>query len=155
MSYNPKQAQVAKVALQVQTLKLPFTIAGSATAANVVFTPYNSDVLFCKTAGTNTITVAAGALDSGETVPTLQAEDDSAGKFSLLAKVSETINKIVGAELKQFGGTAQNPGSIALANTTGLTANGDKIVLDLNTGIAHNTAVTLTYCLEISYVAAE
>lgn len=155
MNYNPKQAQVAKPALEVQTLRLPFTIAGSATSANVVVTPSYPAVLFCKTLGTNTITAAAGALDSGEATPTLQVEDDSAGKFSLLVKVSESITSIVAARISRLGGSDANPGSVALANTTGLTANGDKIVLDINTGVAHNTAGTITYCLEISYVAAQ
>ena len=155
MAYSPKDSNVAKSNLQVQTLRLPFTIAGSATSANVVVTPYDTTVLFINTAGVTQISTSTGALDSGEASPSMGTISDAGGQFGALVKVNETINKIVGAELLQLGGSSQAPGTITLANTTGLTANGNKIVLNVNSGFAYNSATTLTGCLVVHYIAAQ
>jgi hypothetical protein len=152
MAYTPKTSAVQKSALQVQTLHLPFTIAGSATSANVVVTAYNPDVLFINTDGTTGITIAKGALDTGEATPTYTSTSDSSGNFAVLVKVGEAIGKIVDASLVQFG--HDDASYATLANTTGLSANGDKICLNILGCSAYNSATTIQATLVVSYIVS-
>lgn len=153
MAYMAKSELVQGRQLKVQKLEIPFTITGNATPASVVVVVDEPSIMFVKTQGTDKITVAAGALDSGEAVPTFVAQNDGTGLFSVLIKVSEQIDKVCYARIvKRNSHTGADTAKIA--NTTGISANGDKIALDCDTSV-DLSAASLNACLEIAYIVKE
>lgn len=152
-NYQAKTELVLAKQLKVQTLSFPFSILGNATPASVVVSQDDPALLFIQTEGTDRITVAAGALDSGEAVPTYTAPNDANGQFAILVKVSEAIKKVHSAKIVRRNG--QEVISCSMANTTGLSANGDKIALNADSAVALNAANTLDACLEVSYEVVE
>ena len=148
MSYQAKNEGPLDVQLKVQELCLPFSITASATPAAVVVAQDDPAVLFIKTEGVDRITSAAGALDSGEAVPTYVSQNDANGLFSVLVKVGEPIGKVVGAYIVRR--TAHGLDTCKLANTTGISANGDKIALDCDSGV-NLTTTSLDAVLVLKY----
>lgn len=148
-NYNAKADLVQNRQLKVQRLVIPFTITGNATPASVVITRDEPGILFLKTEGVNQITAA---LDAADGTPTLAAADDSDGIFNLMVKISEPVGKVMQAKVS--GRASAAIVGCTLANTTGITAGGDKIVLNCDTAVDFSAA-NLDGCLEVEYVVAE
>lgn len=149
MSYDPKSEHTRSVALKVQSLYLHLFIDGDAVPANKKHRPDDSAVLFIKTEG---IDDTSSALDSGEAAPSFVAPVDANGQFSVLVKVSEKIKRIVSAKCVRQD--ASEVISCTLANTSGLSANGDKIVLNIDSAV-NLAAGDYRGCLEVQYVVDE
>lgn len=152
MSYQAKDSAVRGRQLKVQRLSIPLLITGHATPASVVAKADEPAIMFVQTEGVDGITVAKGALDSGQAVPSFTAADDSDGKFGVLIRVGEQVGKIVSFSVspRATGSTA----SVTLANTTGLDSVGDKICLDVDTAV-DLSAANLDCTLTVEYVVAE
>lgn len=148
MPYEAKDSLVRGRQLKIQELKIPFSIAsGAASSSND-----EPGVLFIKTASVDQITEAAGALDSGEAVPTFVAQNNANGLFSALVKVQEPIKKVACAMIVIRNAHGLN--TCKLANTTGISENGDKIALDCDTSV-DLSAAALDACLIVSYEVEE
>jgi hypothetical protein len=149
MSYTAKQELVRNRQLKVQQLAIPLSITGNATPASVVPTSDERGIVFLRTEGVNQITPAL----NGDTAPTLVAQNDANGLFSVMIVIGEQIQKVLSAELvsRSAHSTAD---SAKLANTNGITALGDKIVLDCDTAVNLSSA-SLDACLIVRYIAAE
>jgi hypothetical protein len=149
MSYSAKQELVRNRQLEVQQLAIPLSITGNATPASVVVASDEPGIVFLKTQGVDKITAAL----AGDTAPTLVAQNDANGLFSVMIVIGEQIQKVLSAELvsRSAHSTAD---SAKLANTTGITALGDKIVLDCDTAVNLSSA-SLDSCLIVRYIAAE
>lgn len=148
--FQAKDRNTRERQLKVIELEIPFSIVGSATAANVVPTCDEPALVFLATEGVDQITAA---LDSGEAAPTFASPSDSAGTFNIMVKVGESISKVIGAMIIPRTST----GSVKpayLANTTGIDANGNKICLNCTSAVAVNTTNTLNAILKVSYVPA-
>lgn len=150
MSYSPKDSAIAAQALKVQELVVNFSILGNATPASVAISRSEPGFVFLKTEGVDQITAA---LDSGDGSPTLAAANDANCVLNVLIKLNEQVAKVCGAVFHKSNGAENVP--VYLANTTGITALGDKIVLNLDGATALNTGNTLAGCLVVRYVAAE
>lgn len=146
MSFNAKQELVLGRQLKVQELCIPLVITGNATPASVALSVDEPSVLFLKTQGVDKITAA---LDAGETAPTFVAQNDANGLFSAMVKVGEQIEKVISANIVRRN--EHGADTAKLANTTGISANGDKIVLDCDTGKDLSTS-NLDACLIVRYV---
>lgn len=154
MSFTPKNELTAQAALAVQTLVLPFTITGSATPASVVFKADQPAMLFAKTEGVDQCTVAAGALDAADTVPTFLTASDAGGDFGIVVRIGEPLKKVISCQV--VCSSAENAGANAIyptAPTTGIVAGGslDKIALSVKNAPAFSTAVTVTGCVIVTY----
>lgn len=149
MSYIAKQELVQNRQLKVQELAIPLSITGNATPASVVVASDEPGIVFLKTQGVDKITAAL----AGDTAPTLVAQNDANGLFSVMIVIGEQIQKVLSAELvsRSAHSTAD---SAKLANTTGITALGDKIVLDCDTAVNLSSA-SLDSCLIVRYIVAE
>lgn len=145
-NYYAKDELVQGRQLKVQRLVIPFTITHNATASLVVIGRDEPALLFLKTQGVDEITAVADGS------PTLAAANDAAGTFNILVKLNEQIVKVMNAQVD--GRTAALVAGCTLANITGLTAAGDKIVLNCTTGVNSSTT-DLDACLCLEYVAAE
>lgn len=150
MSYTPKNELVQNRQLKVQRLVIPFAITGNATPASVAISRDEPAVLFLKTEGVNQITPA---LDTADGTPTLVSANDGNGIFNLMLKISEPVGKVMQAKVVTRSGTAAAV-VCGLANTTGITAGGDKIVLNCDTAV-DLSAANLDACLEVEYVVSE
>lgn len=150
--FEAKKPIVREKQLKVQSLYLPFSIVGNATPASVAVTRDDPAILFIRTEGTDSITEAAGALDAGETDPSFATEVDANGVFSLLVKIEEAIHKVVAAKIIRRNG--QEVISCSMADTDGISANGDKIVLNADSGV-DLSAATLDAALEVHYIVSE
>lgn len=153
MSYLPKESQVQKRALKVQSLVIPFQIVGSATPASVVLSNDEPSVLFMNSEGVTQISVAGGALDSGEAVPSFSlAKSDAGGDVNCLVKVGEQIEKICQAQviIRSSGAAVAS-----YADATPISANGDKLLLNIENLPAFNSAVTVSGCLKVDYIVQE
>lgn len=147
-NYVAKNELVQNAQLKVQELCLDLAITGNATPASVAISRDDPAILFLKTQGVDEIT---GALD-GDTLPTYVAQNDGNGLFSALIKVQEPVGKILCAQLIRR--TAHGVDTVKLANTTGISAAGDKIALDCDTGV-DLSAANLNACLIVRYAVAE
>jgi len=147
-NYNAKQDLVLNRQLKVQELAIPLSITGNATPASVVVASDEPGIVFLKTQGVDKITAAL----NGDTAPTFVAQNDGNGLFSVMIVVGEQIGKVLCAQLVRRNAHAAD--SAKLANTTGITALGDKIVLDCDTAV-DLSAASLDACLIVRYVAAE
>lgn len=148
-SFYPKSELVQNRQLKVQRLVIPFVITGNATPASVAISRDEPGILFLKTEGVNQITPA---LDAADGTPTLASANDANGLFNLMVKISEPIGKVMRASVQ-----SRNAAAIVgctLANTSGITAGGDKIVLNCDTAV-DLSAANLDACLELEYVVAE
>lgn len=148
-NFPAKDEKVQNAQLKAQELCLRLAITGNATPANVAVSVDDPAILFLKTEGVDKITAA---LDSGDGSPTFVAQDDSNGLFSAMVKVGEQVSKVLSAQLIRR--TAHGVDTCKLADTDGITAVGDKIVLDCDTGV-DLSAANLDACLIVKYVVAE
>lgn len=149
MSYNAKNELVQNRQLKVQRLVIPFLITGNATPASVVLANDEPALLFLKTQGVNQITPA---LDPADGTPTLAAANDASGIFNLMVKISEPVGKVMHAYVQSRDAAAIV--GCTLANTSGVTAAGDKIVLNCDHTV-DLSAANLNACLVLEYVCAE
>lgn len=149
MSFIAKKSPVLEQQLKVQSVAIPVSITGNATPASVVAKSDADALVFIKTEGTNRITAAAGALDSGETAPSFVAAVDATGKFAVLVKVGEQIEKAISCLLVRRDGHAVENCKIA-----GISSAGDKIGLDCDTAV-DLSAANLDASLELKYVVKE
>ena len=147
-NYYAKQELVQNRQLKVQELAIPLTITGNATPASVVVASDEPSILFLKTEGVNKITAAL----NGDTAPTFVSQVDANGLFSVMLVIGEQIQKVLSAQL--ITRNAHSAGSVKLANTTGISALGDKICLDCDTAV-DLSAASLDACLVVKYIVAE
>ena len=147
-SYYAKQELVQNRQLKVQSLSIPLSITGNATPASVVVSSDEPAILFIKTQGVDKITPAL----NGDTAPTFVSQVDATGLFSVMLVIAEQIQKVNCAQLIRRSAHATD--SAKIANVTGITALGDKIVLDCDTA-ADLSAANLDACLVVQYVVAE
>lgn len=145
-NYASKDELVQGRQLKVQRLVIPFVITASATASAVVLSNDEPALLFLKTAGVDQITAVADGS------PSFASPSDAAGTFNILVKLNEVAAKVMHAEV--IGRNASLNVNCTLANTTGLTAAADKIVLNCTSGINETTTNT-NACLCVEYVIAE
>ena len=146
-NFNAKDANVLNRQLKVQRLVIPFVITGNATPASVVVANDEPSVLFLKTEGVDQITPA---LDTADGTPSLTAANDANGIFNLMLKLSESVAKVCQAKITVRSGTAAVV-VCTIADTDGITAAGDKIVLNCDTAV-DLSAANLNACLEVEYV---
>ena len=153
MSYRSKQPTVLGRQLKVQKLSIPFTIVGSATAANVTISCDEPAVMFIKTEGNDQITAA---LASGETITYVSTPTDSTGIFTVLIKTGETVSKLVSARCKRYHSTVASSTEqlVGPGDADGLTSAGN-IALNVDSDIALNAANTLACTMEVEYVVSE
>jgi len=137
---------------KVQSLVIPLTIAGSATAANVVCRNDEPGFVFLQTEGVDQITAA---LSTNETVTYTTAANDANGIFRILVKIDEPVVKVCGAFLSRRSAAAQEP--VFLGSATGITTGsggGQSIMLVADSALALNSGSnTLDACLIVQYVA--
>ena len=155
IAYQPKNELVASKALRVQELCLPFSIAGSATSANVVVTVDDPALLFIRTQGTDRITVASGGLDSADTAPTYTSPNDANGQFAILVRINEPVSKVISAELIRLDSQEVISCTLPSAPSSGIVAGGnlDKIALNADSG-ANFASDSPKYCLVVRYMAS-
>lgn len=153
-SRDAKNELVRDKLLKVQTLRLPFTITGASSTQNVVVTQEDPSLLFIRTQGQDRITVAAGALVTGQSAPSYASAVDSAGQFGIMVRVYETVTEVLGAKIvhRSAGGSVLGCG---LANTTGIGPNSDQICLNADVAEDFSTSAVLDAYLEVSYINAE
>lgn len=145
-NYYSKDELVQGRQLKVQRLVIPFVITHNATASAVVISRDEPALLFLKTEGVDEITAVADGS------PSFASPSDSAGTFNILVKLNEVAAKVMHAEV--IGRDAALVKNCTLANTSGLTAAGDKIVLNCTTAVNSSTT-DLNACLCVEYVIAE
>lgn len=146
MSFQAKDPVVRDRQLKVQTLRIPLAITGNATPASVVVRSDEPAVLFLKTQGVDQI---SGVVDGS---PSFAAANDANGVFNAMLKINEPLAKVVCAKLVSRSGTECI--ACSMANTSGLSAAGDKILLNVDSSV-DLSAANLDACLEVSYVVAE
>lgn len=154
MSFEPKDSQVASRALKVQKLSIPIAITGNAIPASKVLASDEPSLVFIKTEGLDQITVAKGALETGETLPTLATATDATGVINVLVKINEPLSKVMSVKLIGRTATALDKQGTVLAFTTGSTNSGKSIVANFTTGV-DLAAASIDACLEVEYVVAE
>lgn len=153
-NFDAKNELVRARQLKVETLRIPFTITGASSTQNVVTTTDEPAILFIQTQGTNRITVADGALATGESAPTYASPTDSTGAFAILVRVKETAVKAMSCTLTKR--TANGVQSCSLANTTGITNGGDGFCFNATSSVDFTSGSnTLDACLEVSYIVTE
>jgi hypothetical protein len=139
---------------------LPFQIVGHATPASKTRQIDDPSVLFLELEGSglDDINEASGALDPSETDPTFTtAVSDANGIFNCLIKVGEPIKKVLRASCKRSSTTvaeADDSFIVSLGDADGITANGDKIILTVDSDSAL-TSGTHNLCLEVEYQVSE
>lgn len=154
MSFDAKDSQVLGRQNKVQRLVIPFTITGNATPASKVIASDEPSLLFIKTEGLNQITIAAGALETGETLPSLASATDSTGVINALVKINEPLAKVMSVKVIGRTATALDKQGQILAFTTGSTNSGKSVVCNLTTGVDLGAA-SIDATLEVEYVVAE
>jgi hypothetical protein len=158
--YDPKSSGVAAAQLKAQRLVLNFSVVGHATPASKSSSVDDPSVLFLQLEGTgqDNITVAAGALDTAETVPSFTTSaSDASGILNCLVKISEPIKKVLSATCTRQSTTvaeADDAFIVSLGDADGLTANGDKIILTIDSNGAF-TSGTHNLCLVVNYSVDE
>jgi len=148
-NYYAKNELVQERQLKVQELALRLSITGNATPASVVVAVDDPSILFLRTEGVNKITAA---LDTADGTPTIVSPVDANGLFAAMIKVGEPIKKVLSAQLIRR--TAHGVDTVKLADTDGITAAGDKIILDCDTGV-DLSAANLDACLIVKYEVQE
>lgn len=153
MSFIAKNVAPRASQLKVQKLSLPLVIVGNATPASKTVTEYDRNVLFMQVEGIDHASVAAGALDSDDTVPTFQTVDDSDGKISCVIRIDEELEKVVSAKLISLTDGSIIAGKLPSAPASGIVAGGDldKIALDFDSAINFESG-THNLCIEVEYI---
>lgn len=127
-------------------------VEGSFTPAQVSINSDETDVVFFKTQFTDQIT---GALSPGEVLPTYTAQNDVNGMFSVLIVINEPLAKVVDAYIvrRTPGVSGEEMVSARLANTNGISEDGNKIALNVDSG--ENLAVnSLDSTLVVFYITS-
>jgi hypothetical protein len=145
-NYYAKDDRVQNRQLEVQRLVIPFKITHNASASAVVLATDEPSLLFLKSAGVDQI---SAVMDGS---PAFSAPVDSAGTFNILVEIREQVVKVMQAQV--VGRTQALLVNCTLANTNGITAAGDKIVLNCTSGVNASSADT-DACLVVEYVCAE
>ena len=148
-NYPAKSDQVLGAQLKVQELCLPFVITGNATPASVAISVDDPALLFLRTEGVNKITAA---LDTADGTPSIVSPVDANGLFAAMIKVGEPVGKVLAALIVRRD--AHGLDTCKLADTDGITAAGDKIILNCDSGV-DLSAANLNACLVVKYVVAE
>lgn len=151
MSYQSKSALVSGRQLSVQRLVIPFTVTGNATPASVVLKSDEPSVLFLRSQGVDQITVANGALDSGETATYTVAANDANGIMNFLVKLEEVCVKVMRANVTDRVAGGSQP--CKLGDADGISSNG-KIMLTMDSTIDFSAA-NGDLCLDVEYIVAE
>ncbi len=154
MSFQPKDSQVMGRANKVQRICIPLTITHHATPASKAIASDEPSLVFVKTEGLNQITEAAGALETGETLPTLATATDSTGVINVLVKIGEPLQKVISVKLTSRGATQMGKQGQVLAFTTVSTNCGKSVVANITTGV-DLAAADIDAVLEVEYVIAE
>lgn len=153
MAYNAKDSLVDGRQLEVQSLCIPLTIVGNATAASVSLRCDEPGFMFLRSSSVDQITAA---LLPNETATYSASPADASGIFQVLIRINEQLVKVCDARLAQRdGATAQSAylGS-ATAITTG-TAGGTAIMILCDSSVDFTGANTLNACLEVNYIVVE
>lgn len=154
--YQSKNSAVQQQRLAVQRLVLPFRIVGNATAASVQQIVDNNDILFLKTQGVDSITVASGALASGEVATVAASVSDANSVFAMFVRIlDDKCKKVVSASVqvrKPDANVAVVPCTLENGSSNGISSLGN-IVLSVDlAGPALNAANTLDATLVVEYV---
>jgi hypothetical protein len=172
ISYQASNENVLACQLKVQSLTLPFSVAGNATPGSVVVTVQDPSILFINTQGVNQITAALQPA-YGDVTPTFAAATDSTGVFNLLVWINPGVPIASGnspggpyptgdqvAHIHEATITCMDPGSPSIFAATLPTApangivqggNLDKMVFNATSPSAFNVAGTHNYTLEVQY----
>jgi hypothetical protein len=156
MSYPAMDSQVYSRQLKVQKVSIPFTVTANATPASKTRTVDEPALLFLRLegAGQDDITVAKGALESGESLPAglATAADATATGVGLL-KINENIAKVMSVKLVGRGATDLLKSCQVLGPTTG-TGGGQSIVFNFVGGV-DLASVSLNAVFEVEYIVQE
>lgn len=148
--FQAKDSLVRERQLKVIEIEIPLKIVGNASSASVVPTSDEPGFVFINTQGVNQTTAA---LDSGEAAPTFASPTDSSGLFNVMVVVNEQIKKVATASIVSRTSTSGLIKACYLANTTGIDANGNKICLNVPSGLDLTSGSnTLDVCLVVGYV---
>lgn len=158
MSYDAKSSAVQNVQLKAQRLVLNFQIVGNATPGSKSSAVDDPAVLFLQLEGQDNVTTASGALDSGEAAPSYTTSaSDASGIANVLVKISEPVRKVLSAACSRQSTTQAESGNtfnVSLGDADGLSANGDKIILTIDSSAAF-TSGTHNLCLVVNYAIDE
>lgn len=151
-SFYPKDSLVDDRQLKVQRLSIPFSVTASATPASVVLSSDEPAILFLRSQGVDQITVASGALESGETATYSVSPNDASGIMNLLVKVNgEEVQKVCSMSICE-----RSTGQVEvckLGDSDGLSSEG-KIMLTLDSAVNHATT-NADYSLEVAYIVED
>lgn len=153
-NYQAKSSDVLRRQLKVERLVIPFTVTANATPASKSLANDEPSVLFMNAQGVTQISVANGALDSGEAVPSFDlALSDAGGTLNVLVKISEQIVKIMQARVsnRSTGAVYACYHNVSNPDTD---ANNDKLLLNINTGVNFATT-SLDACIEVEYITEQ
>lgn len=146
MPYLAQESLVQERQIKVQELCIPFTITASATPAAVALSNDEPGFMFLATEGNNDI---SAVLTADSDAATFASRVDASGTFSILLDINEQLEKVQCAQIVRRNSYVLD--AAKLANTTGISDNGDKICLDCDSG--SNLATTsIDACLIVKYV---
>lgn len=151
MSFDAKKAQVQDRKLKVQRLVIPFAITGNATPASKTIAVDEPSLLFLKVEGINQITTGTGALESGESLPSLASATDSTGVINALVKIGEPLAKVCLVRVVGRGATQLSKQGEILAFTTGSDNAGQSVVCNITTGV-NLASASIDAALEVEYI---
>lgn len=153
-SFQAKQSNVLNRQLEVQRLVIPFTVTSNATPASKVITNDEPSVLFMNFEGITGISIAAGALVTGEVAPSLASATDSTGVFNVCVLINEPLVKVMHMEIvsRTIASGIVKPAAI-LAFSTG-TNGGMSVFANVTSGV-NFSSTSLDACLVVEYVTAE
>lgn len=151
--YQAKDSGVLQRQLKVQTLVIPFTCSASATPSAKVVTNDEPSILFLNFQGNTGITQANGALEAGETLPSLATATDSTGVINILALIHEPLVKVMRVTFAPRNGATGATGTV-LAFTTGSTNSGQSVVANITTGV-NLTTTAIDACIVVEYITQE
>lgn len=154
MSYPSKHELVEGRQLKTRRLVIPVLITGNATAASKSITYDEPALMFLKTEGLDHITLARGAVDSASELSaiTFVSPDDSDGKFSILVRCGEQVDKVCSVKLCKRNGAELVVGTAPTGATAFISSGGDKVVANFDTA-TDMSAGNLDCSIEIEYVA--
>ena len=154
MSFEAKDPQVQGRALKVQRLVVPVAITANATPASKILASDEPSLVFIKAEGINQITTSTGALETGETLPTLATATDATGVINVLVKINEPLAKVMSVKVTGRNSTQLQKQGEILAFTTGSTNSGKSVVCNITTGL-NLASASMDAVLEVEYVISE
>lgn len=139
MSYLAQEDLVQERQIEVQKLCIPFTITANATPASVVAACDEPGFMFLATQGDNNI---SAVLTADGDAASFAARVDNNGTFSILLDINEQIEKVQSAQVIRRN--SYDADLAKLANTDGISDNGDKICLDIDAGTSFGSTPAIT-----------